>query len=225
VAVKLPNWKGRLLNKAGQLVLVYLVLSSIIVYHMTVFRLSKWALKRIDRIHRRFLWNGSDNERIGHYLVNWKRVMRPKHLGSLGVKDLHRFNTALWLQWPWQRWQDKAKPWIGMPVQLSARETELFRACTAIHQLGDGHNIKFWHDRWISGQVPKDLAPNLFRLAWWKNTSVAQAITHGHWMRGLRRISTTEEVTQFVNLWRLLTQTSLNDQPDSIVWRFSSNGK
>jgi hypothetical protein len=37
VANKLPNWKGRLLNKAGRLALVNLVLSSVVTYHMTMF--------------------------------------------------------------------------------------------------------------------------------------------------------------------------------------------
>jgi hypothetical protein len=44
VAEKLPNWKGRLLNKAGRLALVNSVLSSTVLYHMSVFKLSKWAL-------------------------------------------------------------------------------------------------------------------------------------------------------------------------------------
>jgi hypothetical protein len=55
VAGKLPRWKGRLLNKAGRLTLVNSVLSSILTYHMTVFPLSKWVVKRIDRIRRNFL--------------------------------------------------------------------------------------------------------------------------------------------------------------------------
>jgi hypothetical protein len=55
VASKLPNWKGRLLNKARHLALVKLVLSSVVLYHMTMFKLSKWPLKRIDHIRRRFL--------------------------------------------------------------------------------------------------------------------------------------------------------------------------
>jgi hypothetical protein len=29
-----------------------------VLYHMTVFQVSKWALKKIDRIRRRFLWHG-----------------------------------------------------------------------------------------------------------------------------------------------------------------------
>jgi hypothetical protein len=50
LAGKLPNWKGRLLNKAGHLMLVSSILPSIVTYHMTVFQLPKWAPKKIDRI-------------------------------------------------------------------------------------------------------------------------------------------------------------------------------
>jgi hypothetical protein len=41
VADKLPGWKGKLLNKEGRLALVNSVLSSMVIYHMTVFPLSK----------------------------------------------------------------------------------------------------------------------------------------------------------------------------------------
>jgi hypothetical protein len=97
----LPNWKGRLLNRAGHLVLVNSVLSSLVLHHMTVFQLSKWALKRIDRIRRRFLWHGADSAWSGHCLVHWKRVTQPKRIGGLGILDLARFNKALRLHWPW----------------------------------------------------------------------------------------------------------------------------
>jgi hypothetical protein len=36
VAAKLSSWKGKLLNKADRLALVNSVLSSIVLYHMTV---------------------------------------------------------------------------------------------------------------------------------------------------------------------------------------------
>jgi hypothetical protein len=50
VAAKLPRWEGKVLNKAGCLELVNSVLSSTVLYHMTVFQLSKWAIKKIDKI-------------------------------------------------------------------------------------------------------------------------------------------------------------------------------
>jgi hypothetical protein len=46
VAGKLPRWKGKLLNKTGRLILINSVLTTVVLYHMTVFPLSKWAVKR-----------------------------------------------------------------------------------------------------------------------------------------------------------------------------------
>jgi hypothetical protein len=113
IGARLPGWQGRLLNHAGQLTLVNSILTSIPVYHMTSFPLSKWAIKRIDRIQRNFLWKGSDDPRKGYCPVSWVRACRVKHLGGLGIKDLARFNRALRLPWPWYKWTDPAKPWQG----------------------------------------------------------------------------------------------------------------
>jgi hypothetical protein len=71
------------------------VLSAVVTYHLTAFQLSKWTLKKIDRIRCRFLRHGTDNVRRGHGVVHWKRVTRPKQLGHLDILDLERFNTAL----------------------------------------------------------------------------------------------------------------------------------
>jgi hypothetical protein len=111
VAGKLPNWKGKLLNKAGRLALVQSVQSAVVTYHLTSFHLSKWALKKIDQICRRFLWHGFDNVWHSHDVVHWKRVARPKQLGGLDIIDLERFNTALRLRWPWLQWTNSGKPW------------------------------------------------------------------------------------------------------------------
>ena len=52
-------------------------LTSVITYHMTVFPLSKWAIKKIDKIRCSFLWQGNEDARGGHCLVNWKQVQWP----------------------------------------------------------------------------------------------------------------------------------------------------
>lgn len=52
IGARLLGWKGRLLTRAGRLALVNSVLTSMSVYHMTSFPLSKWAIKRIDPMER-----------------------------------------------------------------------------------------------------------------------------------------------------------------------------
>jgi hypothetical protein len=46
VGGKLPGWKGKLMTKAARAQLVKSVLTSVVIYHATVFTLSKFLLKR-----------------------------------------------------------------------------------------------------------------------------------------------------------------------------------
>ena len=95
VAARLPTWKGRLLNKAGRLRLVNAVLTSIPVHFLSVFALKKWAIKKIDKVRRSFLWKGAANANGGYCLVRWAKTSRPKKFGGLDILDLELFSIAL----------------------------------------------------------------------------------------------------------------------------------
>ena len=155
--------------------------------------------------------------------MNWRRVQRSKRLGGLGVKDLSAFNRALRLRWAWFKWTDQSRPWTGMPVHLNPIERALFQLCTTI-TIGNGARTSFWHDQWLDGEAPKDIAPDCFRWAWRKNHSVAAALTARQWMRGLHRMNTEPAARQFVVLWNRLQQVRLADQEDTVSWRFTANG-
>jgi hypothetical protein len=94
----LPAWKGKFLDRAGRLKLLNVVLSSMPVYYLTVFALKKWAIQKMDRIRRGFLWKGTEQTSGGHCLVSWTNVKKPKNLGGLGVLHLDFFSRALRLQ-------------------------------------------------------------------------------------------------------------------------------
>jgi hypothetical protein len=178
VAAKLPSWKGRLLNQAGQLTLINSVLSSIVIHHMSVFQRSKWAIQKIDKIRQAFLWCGLENARSGHYKVNWKRVQRPKQLGGLGILELGRFNSALRLRWQWMTWENNNKPWSGIVIPSSSTKPALFRACIKITIRNDT-STSFWDNQWLQGKASRQLAPALHKLAWRKQISMAQACREG----------------------------------------------
>ena len=156
-------------------------------------------------------------------MVNWKRVCRPKRLGGLGILHLGHFNTALRLRWQWHQRQTATKPWAGMQIPSTKIEQDLFRACTTV-TIGNGTTTSFWHDKWLQAQAPKDLAPDLYKLAWHKNRTVAKALHNRKWMRGLRRMTTTTEIQQYVQLWSLLQTVQLNEEADKTAWRFNASG-
>ena len=84
---------------------------------------------------------------------------------------------------------------------------------------------RFWADKWLNGEAPKQIAPLCFPLAARKNLSVKEALTNGRWLRGLQRITTEAQLDQFINLWLLLQQVNLNDEIDTISWHFSADGR
>jgi hypothetical protein len=55
-----------------------------------------------------------------------------------------------------------------MLVPPSQTESDMFRACTTI-TIGNNNHTRFWPDKWLHRESPRELAPTLFRLAWRKN--------------------------------------------------------
>jgi hypothetical protein len=59
IAGYLASWKGKLVSRARRLALVNAVLSNMpVYYYMTSNSLSKWAVNKINKIRRKFLYKG-----------------------------------------------------------------------------------------------------------------------------------------------------------------------
>jgi len=223
VAKRLPAWKGKFLNRAGRLTVLNMVLSSIPTYFLTAFQPQKWMIKQIDKLRRGFLWKGTEQANGGHCLVQWKKVQRPKKLGGLGVLDHERFSRALRLRWLWFEWNDADRPWVGGNIPVTETDRQVFRASTTV-TVGNGRTAKFWEATWLNGQAPRDIAPRLYKLAWRKHLTVQEQMENMKWTRGLWRMTSEEEMIEFVVLWDLVESVELTPEDDKIIWKWTSHG-
>jgi hypothetical protein len=125
---KLPRWKGKLMSMAARDQLVKSVLTSVVTYHMTIFNLPKWLIKKIDKFRRNFFWKGKKG--VGNKgdacLVKWDIACRPKDLGGLSIHNLKCFGRALHQRWFWYHWTYDSKPWQGMPLPCNDQDLTLF---------------------------------------------------------------------------------------------------
>jgi hypothetical protein len=80
-----------------------------------------------------------------------------------------------------------------------------------------------WDYTWLDGQASRDLAPNLYKLAWCKHLHVREKLQGDNWTRGLRKMSTAVEKAEFVLLWSVV-QVQLTDRPDEITWKWTMDG-
>lgn len=62
VGGRLPGWVRRFFSYPGRDLLIKSVLTSLPTYFMTVFKMPRWAIHRIDRYRRSFLWRGKNPE-------------------------------------------------------------------------------------------------------------------------------------------------------------------
>jgi hypothetical protein len=198
LGARLAGWWGKHFTRAGRVLLCRSVLSAMVIYHLPVFKLPKWIIRRIEKIKRGFLWMkpGAAPGSRPHSLVNWSTVCRPKELGGLGIFDIEKFGRALRLRWPWYAWADQARPWQGMTLPCDATDMELFMASTDI-TIGDGAKCLFWLDRWMPGGAPKLQYPELFAIASRKSRTVLKELQDRNWLRSLFRLSTATELANW----------------------------
>jgi len=165
IGARLPGWKGKILSSAGRETLVKTVVSSLPIYHLTVFQAQKWLIKKIDRIGRSFLWRAETPDRTsgGHSLINWPTTCLPKNMGGLGILDMDRFTRALRLRWMWFQWKKKNRAWTNLDVPCDRVDRELFYASTIV-TVGDGKMTPFWTPCWINGNMAMARWFSVFRV-------------------------------------------------------------
>jgi hypothetical protein len=92
--------------------------------------------------------------------------------------------------------------------------------------LGNRRNAIFWHDKWLNGSTPIDIALNLYKLPCFKSRMVARELRNKSWMGAARHISSREELVEFIKLWSLIKNIKLREEEnDHIQWKWTPNGE
>jgi hypothetical protein len=112
VADRLPTWRGQLMHPSGQLTLIRMTLSSMLVYTSNSLGLPPWMHKALQKIKKALLWTWTNVVQGGKCLVAWSYIQLLLELGGLVVIDLHRMWMALCLLWLWLQCADQSKPWL-----------------------------------------------------------------------------------------------------------------
>ncbi|KAL0914872.1 hypothetical protein M5K25_015257 [Dendrobium thyrsiflorum] len=93
ISEKLAGWKARLLSLAGRFQFLKFTVWNTIAYWIRGAVLPKACFKIINRLCAKFLFFGNSEAKKLH-LIAWKRTCKPKHLGGLGLPNLHSLYFA-----------------------------------------------------------------------------------------------------------------------------------
>jgi hypothetical protein len=149
----LNSWKGKLLLVGGCLVLIISVLTSLSMFMLSFFEVSREILKRLDFYRFRFFWEGEGLKKK-YRLIKWNIVYTPKDLGGLGILDLDLQNKCLLSKWLFRLINEE-----GVWQTILRNKYLKNRTITQVQQQpGDSH---FW-----SGLMK--VKENLLRMGWFK---------------------------------------------------------
>ncbi|GAB4840998.1 hypothetical protein Ancab_039666 [Ancistrocladus abbreviatus] len=210
----------------------------------------KGVVRKLDKMRRKFLWNGVDKERFMAW-VNWSTVCLARARGGLGICNFALFNEALLGKWWWRYLTDddsfwakfmRAKygvQWLTSTVSRGSvfsrwvldlkRTVGSWMPSLLRRQLGNGESTMFWLDRWTSDGPLQSSLPRLFLLASDRDCSVAASgFWQGqqwHWNFSWRRPLFDRELGWVNHLQALVGSSQLHrHRSDGWTWDLSKDG-
>ena len=231
---RLASWKLQYISKGGRATLIRSSLSSLPIYHLSLFRAPLKVCARLERIQRQFLWGGSDLVKKVS-LVSWATVCTEKRKGGMGIKSFSKMNKALLSKWNWRFANDKNSLWrivIGTKFGESPDDwytsdlrggfgTNLWKEIrkewpsfsqNAVFSLRDGRRINFWKDIWCGEEALCFGFPSLFNLASNKEAKIADIWDRdrgaGSWSPNFLRPFNDWEIEEVASLLHTLHEVS-----------------
>ncbi|GJT37332.1 RNA-directed DNA polymerase, eukaryota, reverse transcriptase zinc-binding domain protein [Tanacetum coccineum] len=249
--VRLSKWKMKNLSIGGRLTLLKSVLGSMPIYHMSIFKVPRKVLQRMESIRCHF-FNGADLGGKKLMWVKWKNVLASKVKGGIGVSSLYALNKALMFKWVWRFNTQRTSLWTRVIKAIHGddgkigksskdaypsiwldivHEMEIFKkqqidVYNFIHKiLGNGKDIAFWEEVWHEDEAFKYNFPRLYALETCKGIDVAAKLAHISLDYSFCRDPRGGvEQAQFIDLRTKVADISLVNMRDRWTWALEGSG-
>lgn len=249
---RLSKWKIKTLSIGGRLTLLKSVLSSIPLYHMSIFKVPMGVLKNMESI-RIIFFNGDGSSNRKMAWVCWDKVLASKKKGGLGVSSFFALNRALLFKWVWRfisqgssLWSrfikaihgvrgaldcsnlsSRASPWLDIIRELNSLKSKGVDLMTLVRKkVGNGVDTLFWDEVWLGNNALKCQFPRLYALETHKNISIADKMHHDSVVYSLRRSPRGGvEEEQHNELLSYLAGLILPQTHDRWFWSLESTGE
>ena len=198
---RMASWKMEYISKSGKITLIRSTLSSLPIYHLSLFRMPQKICSSLERIQRQFLWGEGEALRRSLISLNGPQFAQRRKKGGLGLRKFSRLNKALLRKWSWRfanernalwrkvvssKYGESSEGWhtrdfkggfgVGLWKEIS-KEWPLFLQNYAF-SLGDNRRIRFWKDVWCGEEALCSLFPTMFSLAVQKDAMVSELWNH-----------------------------------------------
>nr|DAD24643.1 TPA_asm: hypothetical protein HUJ06_026107 [Nelumbo nucifera] len=132
VQTKLAGLKANTLSLSSRLTILQFTLSSFPLHAMQIFCLPSSTCQDVGKARRNFLWGSSLEHRKLH-LIKWEKILTPKHVGGLGIRDLHSLNLSLVTLLAWHLYCNQNSLWSKFLISKYGRGTDVLDPCVKGH--------------------------------------------------------------------------------------------
>ncbi|GJR41802.1 RNA-directed DNA polymerase, eukaryota [Tanacetum coccineum] len=225
LSTRLSKWKSKLLSIGGRFTLIKSVLSSIPLYHMSIFKVPMGVLNNMEAIRRNFLNGVSSYFAFNRALLfkwYWRFKSNESSLWARVIKAIHWINGSInGFKKPMHR-----SPWSVIICEINSLANKGINLLQFVKKkIGNGEDTRFWKDTWHSDVPLKNLYPRVFALEIVKDVTVAGKFSDSSFTLSLRRYPRGGvEKSQFDMLCSNLADVTLPQSRDRWVWNLDPNG-
>nr|GEV23568.1 RNA-directed DNA polymerase, eukaryota [Tanacetum cinerariifolium] len=188
VSSRLSKWKLKLLSIGGRLSLLKSVLTSIPLYHMSIFKVLIGVLNHLEYIRRNFFYGVDGSDRMLAW-IGWNMVLTSKKNGGLGVSSFFAHNRALLFKWVWRFLTDGSSLWTHFIKAIFGNKGALDTHKLIPRRSPWQDVILAIHSLQSKGEVAlKVLYKMLYALEMCKSISVAEKMGHPYLSHSFRRM-------------------------------------
>ncbi|GJZ16269.1 RNA-directed DNA polymerase, eukaryota [Tanacetum coccineum] len=231
LSMRLSKWKLKTLSIRGRLTLLKSVLGSSPIYNMSLFKVPKSILNKMENLRRNFFNGAQEGDRKIAW-VKWHTILAAKQFGGLGVSSFFALNRGLLAKWVWRFLSQDNSLWYQVistihgsgssPLaaaypsnwstiikefnSLKEQGVDIFSHCKI--RIGNRQSTRFWKDRWIDDHSLLGKFPRLYALETNKDISVADKLHPSLSFSWRRSVRGGIESQQFNHLSSLLDSVS-----------------
>jgi hypothetical protein len=200
---------------------------------MSIFKILKGVIKKLDQYRSRFYWRGDTNKKK-YRLAKWNILCRPKDQEGLCTIDLEIQNICLLSKWIvnllntegiWQTLLRNKYLHSKVLTQVQAKpyDSHFWRGLTKIKNIvlscgsfiiRDVTQIRFWEDTWVDNNPFKRQFSTIFNIVHDPHATVASVMSDEHYNISFRRALVDVKLREWLELIDKINNVTLDQGRD-----------